>query len=43
MSSSNDVTTELAWSVIEARGEETLSFLQGQLSQDLSAVGDAGA
>jgi folate-binding Fe-S cluster repair protein YgfZ len=43
MSSLNDVTTELAWSVIEARGEEALTFLQGQLSQDLSAVGDAGA
>ena len=43
MSSLNDVTTDLAWSVIEARGEETLTFLQGQLSQDLSAIGDAGA
>ena len=43
MSSLNDVTTDLAWSVIAARGEETLTFLQGQLSQDLSAIGDAGA
>ncbi len=43
MSSANDVTTELAWSVIEARGEETLTFLQGQLSQDLGTIGEAGA
>jgi folate-binding Fe-S cluster repair protein YgfZ len=43
MSSLNDVTTDLAWSVIEARGDEALTFLQGQLSQDLSAVGDDGA
>lgn len=39
----NDVTTELAWSVIEARGEEALTFLQGQLSQDLSTIADGGA
>jgi folate-binding Fe-S cluster repair protein YgfZ len=43
MSSLNDVTTDLAWSVIEARGEESLTFLQGQLSQDLGALGEDGA
>jgi folate-binding Fe-S cluster repair protein YgfZ len=43
MSSLNDVAADLAWSVIEARGEEALTFLQGQLSQDLSALGDEGA
>jgi folate-binding Fe-S cluster repair protein YgfZ len=43
MSSPQDVTTDLAWSVIEARGEEALSFLQGQLSQDLSTIGSDGA
>jgi folate-binding Fe-S cluster repair protein YgfZ len=43
MSPQNDVTTDLAWSVIEARGVEALTFLQGQLSQDLSAVADSGA
>lgn len=43
MSKMNDVTTELAWSVIEARGEEALTFLQGQLSQDLSTIADGGA
>jgi folate-binding Fe-S cluster repair protein YgfZ len=43
MSSQNDVATDLAWSVIEARGEEALTFLQGQLSQDLGAIGEAGA
>src|ERR1700722_7936720 len=43
MSSLNDVAADLAWSVIEARGEEALTFLQGQLSQDLSALGDDGA
>jgi tRNA-modifying protein YgfZ len=43
MSSLNDVATDLAWSVIEARGDEALAFLQGQLSQDLSALGEDGA
>jgi folate-binding Fe-S cluster repair protein YgfZ len=43
MSSLNDVTAGLSWSIIEARGEETLTFLQGQLSQDLGAIGDEGA
>jgi folate-binding protein YgfZ len=33
----------LSWSVIEARGEGAETYLQGQLSQDLAAVGDAGA
>jgi folate-binding Fe-S cluster repair protein YgfZ len=39
----SEVTTDLTWSVIEARGEEAKSFLQGQLSQDLDAVGAEGA
>ncbi|MGH3733625.1 MAG: hypothetical protein ACRDVC_09690 [Acidimicrobiales bacterium] len=39
----NDVTADLAWSVIEARGDEAISFLQGQLSQDLEGVGADGA
>jgi folate-binding protein YgfZ len=43
MSSRTDVTTDLAWSVIEARGDEALTFLQGQLSQDLGALADSGA
>jgi folate-binding Fe-S cluster repair protein YgfZ len=43
MSSLNDVTTNLAWSVIEARGDEALTFLQGQLSQDLATIGEEGA
>jgi folate-binding Fe-S cluster repair protein YgfZ len=43
MSSLSDVTTELAWSVIEARGEDAFTFLQGQLSQDLGALGETGA
>jgi folate-binding Fe-S cluster repair protein YgfZ len=43
MSFPNDVTTDLTWSVIEARGEDALTFLQGQLSQDLSALDDDGA
>jgi folate-binding Fe-S cluster repair protein YgfZ len=43
MSSLNDVTTDLAWSVIEARGDEALTFLQGQLSQDLAALSEGGA
>ena len=43
MSSPNDVATDLAWSVIEARGDDALTFLQGQLSHDLAALGDQGA
>ena len=39
----SEVTTDLTWSVIEARGEEAKSFLQGQLSQDLDALDDEGA
>jgi folate-binding Fe-S cluster repair protein YgfZ len=39
----NQVSTDLTWSVIEARGDEAQSFLQGQLSQDLDALGDEGA
>lgn len=34
----SDETTALAWSAIEARGDEALSFLQGQVSQDLSRL-----
>ncbi|MHB8378966.1 MAG: YgfZ family protein [Acidimicrobiales bacterium] len=42
--SGNDTTThELAWSVLRARGSETESFLQGQLTQDLALVGETGA
>ena len=33
----------LEWSVIEARGVESESFLQGQLSQDLASLGEHGA
>ncbi len=35
-------TTTLAWSVIEARGGEARSFLQGQLSQDLTDLDQEG-
>jgi folate-binding Fe-S cluster repair protein YgfZ len=42
MSSLNDVATDLAWSVIEARGDDAVTFLQGQLSQDLGAIGAEG-
>jgi folate-binding Fe-S cluster repair protein YgfZ len=42
--SGNDATTHaLAWSVLKARGPETESFLQGQLSQDLALVDESGA
>lgn len=33
----------LAWSNIEARGEEAASFLQGQLTQNLEKAADQGA
>lgn len=36
-------TTTLEWSVIEARGEEALSFLQSQVSQDVGELGERGA
>jgi folate-binding Fe-S cluster repair protein YgfZ len=36
-------TTTLHWSVIEARGDDAETFLQGQLSQDLAALGPDGA
>jgi folate-binding Fe-S cluster repair protein YgfZ len=40
----NDTTTHtLAWSVLKARGPETESYLQGQLSQDLAVVDESGA
>jgi folate-binding protein YgfZ len=35
-------TTTLLWSVIEARGDEARSFLQGQLSQDLTDLSESG-
>src|ERR1700739_756614 len=35
--------TTLRWSVIEARGDDAESYLQGQLSQDLTALGGEGA
>jgi folate-binding protein YgfZ len=35
--------TVLRWSVIEARGSDARSFLQGQLSQDLESIGPEGA
>jgi len=38
-----DATEPLAWSTIEARGDEALSFLQGQLSQDLTQLNESGA
>jgi folate-binding protein YgfZ len=39
----SEITTDLTWSVIEARGDEAMSYLQGQLSQNLDALGDTGA
>src|SRR5665213_3268768 len=40
----NDIATNLLeWSVLKARGPETESFLQGQLSQDLALVDEVGA
>ncbi|MGC2486440.1 MAG: hypothetical protein WA359_09385 [Acidimicrobiales bacterium] len=39
----DDETTLLSWSVIEARGSDARSFLQGQLSQDLDSLGSEGA
>lgn len=41
--STPDVASDLAWSVIEARGDDTLTFLQGQLSQDLADLSEEGA
>ncbi len=35
--------TTLSWSSIEARGEESASFLQGQLTQDVDRVDTEGA
>jgi folate-binding Fe-S cluster repair protein YgfZ len=35
-------TTTLEWSVIEARGDEAETFLQGQLSQDLTSLDEGG-
>lgn len=39
----DDDTTLLRWSVIEARGSDARSFLQGQVSQDLESLGPEGA
>ncbi|MGA2123789.1 MAG: hypothetical protein ABSG58_05105, partial [Acidimicrobiales bacterium] len=39
----DDETALLRWSVIEARGSDARSFLQGQLSQDLESLGPEGA
>ncbi len=40
----SEVGTELLeWSTIEARGDDAASFLQGQLSQDLTQITDGGA
>ena len=39
----DDDTTVLRWSVIEARGDDARSFLQGQVSQDLVSLGPEGA
>jgi folate-binding Fe-S cluster repair protein YgfZ len=36
-------TTTLRWSVIEARGDDAEVFLQGQVSQDLTALDSNGA
>lgn len=36
-------TTTLLWSVIEARGDDAESFLQGQLSQDLTSLDPTGS
>jgi folate-binding Fe-S cluster repair protein YgfZ len=36
-------TTTLRWSVIEARGDDAETFLQGQLSQDLMSLDPKGA
>ncbi len=35
-------TTTLEWSVIEARGDDAETFLQGQLSQDLALLDERG-
>jgi folate-binding Fe-S cluster repair protein YgfZ len=40
---SDDPTNVLTWSTLEARGDEATSFLQGQLSQDLTQLSDSGA
>jgi folate-binding Fe-S cluster repair protein YgfZ len=36
-----EATEPLSWSTIEARGEEATSFLQGQLSQDLTQLAES--
>lgn len=35
-------TTALAWSLLEVRGDDAMTFLQGQLSQDLRDLDEAG-
>ena len=40
----NDASPSLLeWSVLEARGADAATFLQGQLSQDLRSLDDEGA
>jgi folate-binding Fe-S cluster repair protein YgfZ len=39
----SDATESLSWSTIEARGDDATSFLQGQLSQDLTQLAESGA
>jgi folate-binding protein YgfZ len=39
----DDGAALVEWSTIEARGDEALSFLQGQISQDLTQIHDTGA
>ena len=39
----DDDAALLGWSVIEARGSDARTFLQGQLSQDLESLGPEGA
>jgi len=39
----DEMTGVLEWSVIQARGADSESFLQGQLSQDVTNLDDVGA
>jgi folate-binding Fe-S cluster repair protein YgfZ len=39
----SDVADLLEWSTIEARGDDASSFLQGQISQDLTQIPESGA
>lgn len=42
MTNTTEQSMTLAWSVIEARGDEARSYLQGQLSQDLDHLATGG-